>query len=57
VIYTSGWGVPQDVREGIKWLAKAASQGLEAAIANLRRHAAEGVPEASAALRRLRLSP
>jgi hypothetical protein len=45
------------VREGIKWWAKAAAQGNETAITNLRRLAAAGVPEASAALRRMRLAP
>ena len=56
-LYANGWGVPQDVREGIKWYAKAAAQGYEGAIMYLRRHAAAGVPEAAAALRRLRLAP
>ena len=56
-LYANGWGVPQDVREGIKWWAKAAAQGKEGAIENLRRAAANGLPEAAAALRRLRLAP
>ena len=56
-LYASGWGVPQDVREAIKWWAKAAAQGNETAIKNLRTLAAGGVPEASAALLRLRLAP
>jgi TPR repeat protein len=56
-LYALGWGVSQDVREAIKWWAKAATKGEEAAITNLRRHASAGVPEASAALRRLRLAP
>ena len=56
-LYANGWGVPQDVREGIKFFAKAAAKGEEVAIKNLRTLAAGGVPEASAALRRLRLAP
>ena len=56
-LYANGWGVPQDVREGIKWWAKAAAKGQEGAIKNLRRAAANGLPEASAALPRLRLAP
>ena len=56
VLYANGWGVPRDVREAIKWYAKAAAQGIEGAVANLRAYAADGVPEAAAALRRLRLS-
>ena len=57
MFYASGWGVPRDVREGIKWYAKAAAQGKEGAIENLRSAAAKGVPEAAAALRHLRLAP
>jgi TPR repeat protein len=49
--------VSQDVREAIKWWAKAAAKGQESAIKNLRILAADGVPEAAAALRRLRLAP
>jgi TPR repeat protein len=56
-LYGFGWGVPKDVREGIKWWAKAAAKGKEGAINNLRAHAANGVPEAAAALRHLRLAP
>ena len=56
-LYANGWGVPQDVREAIKWWAKAAAKGQESAIKNLRILAADGVPEAAAALRRLRLAP
>ena len=57
VFYANGWGVPRDMREAIKWYAKAAAQGIEGAIASLRMLAADGVPEAVAALRRLRLAP
>jgi TPR repeat protein len=57
VLYAQGWGVPRDVREATKWFAKAAAQGTEEAIANLRTFAAAGEAEAAAALRRLRLSP
>jgi TPR repeat protein len=55
VLYVQGWDVPRDVREGIKWLAKAAAQGLESAIEVLRQLAADGVADAAAALRSLRL--
>jgi TPR repeat protein len=51
-----GWGVPRDVREGIKWLTKSAAQGFEPAIGNLRTFAAKGEADAAAALRRLRLA-
>jgi TPR repeat protein len=49
--------VPQDTREAARWWAKSAAQGDEDAIKNLRGLAAAGVPEAVAALRRLRLAP
>jgi TPR repeat protein len=57
VLYVNGWGVPQDLREAIKLYAKAAEMGYNVAISNLRELAAAGVPEAAAALRRLRLAP
>ena len=57
MLYGKGWGVPQDYREAARWWAKSAAQGDEAAITNLRALVAEGVPEAAAALRRLRLAP
>ena len=56
MLFTEGWGVPQDNREAARWWAKSAAQGVEGAIKNLRGLAAEGVPEAAAALRRLRLA-
>ena len=55
-LYAEGWGVPQDKREASRWWAKSAAQGNEDAIESLRELAAEGVPEAAAALRRLRLA-
>ena len=57
MIYANGWGVPQDKREAARWWAKSAAQGNENAIKGLRMLAAAGVPEAAAALRRLRLAP
>ncbi len=57
LLFAEGWGVKQDKREAARWWAKSAAQGDEAAITNLRTLAAEGVPEAAAALRRLRLAP
>ena len=56
MLYGNGWGVPQDKREAAKWWAKSAAQGDEASISKLRTLAAEGAPEAAAALRRLRLA-
>jgi TPR repeat protein len=57
VLFAEGLGVPQDYREAARWWAKSAAQGNEGAITNLRILAAAGVPEAAAALRRLRLAP
>ena len=56
ILYGNGWGVPEDYREAARWWAKSAAQGDEDAIKCLRALAAEGVPEAAAALRRLRLA-
>ena len=55
-IYTLGQGVPVDKPEAAKWYAKGAEKGDEDCIERLRRLAAEGVAEASVALRRLRLA-
>jgi TPR repeat protein len=57
-LYVQGWGVPQDVREGIKWWAKTVMQGNEGATKNMRMFTVEpgGVPVAAAALLRLRLA-
>jgi TPR repeat protein len=57
VFFAEGWGVPLENREAARWWAKSAAQGDEDAITNLRELAAAGVPEAVAALRRLRLAP
>ena len=56
-IYARGEGVPVDKREAVKWFAKDAEKGDENCIKGLRLLAAEGVAEAAAALRRLRLAP
>jgi TPR repeat protein len=56
-IYARGEGVPVDKREAVKWYAKGAEEGNEACIKGLRALVAEGVAEAAAALRRLRLAP
>ena len=56
ILFANGWGVPKDEREAARWFAKSAARGDEASITNLRELAAEGVPEAAAALRRLRLA-
>ena len=57
VLYAKGLGVPQDLREAIKLFAKAAEKAEKTAISTLRALAAAGVPEAAAALQRLRLTP
>ena len=57
VIYDNGHGVPQDLRLAATFYARAASQGLEGAKKALLELAAEGVAEAVAAVRRLRLAP
>ena len=56
-LYARGWGVPQDPRAATMWLVKAATQGDEFAKKRLLELAAVGVPEAAAAVRRLRLAP
>ena len=56
-IYALGQGVPVDKPEAAKWYAKGAEKGQEDCIKLLRLLAAEGVAEAAAALRRLRLPP
>ena len=56
-IYEFGQGVPVDKREAVKWYAKGAEEGQGECIECLRALAAEGVAEASAALRRLRIAP
>jgi len=56
-LYASGWGVLRDPRAATLWFERAAKKGDEGARKALRELAAEGVPEASAALRRLRLAP
>jgi TPR repeat protein len=57
LLCAEGLGVPQIDREAARWWAKSAAQGDEDAITGLRTLAAAGVPEAVAALRRLRLAP
>ena len=56
-LYANGWGVPRDPRAAVMWLERAAKQGAEPSKMTLRNLAASGVPEAAAALRRLRLAP
>lgn len=56
-LYVFGFGVQRDVLESIKWYVKAAAQGSTIAIKDLQVIAADGVPEAAAALRRLRFAP
>ena len=52
-----GEGVAADKREAVKYYAKGAEKGHGGCVDFLRRLAFEGVPEAAAALRRLRLAP
>jgi TPR repeat protein len=54
-LYCLGVGVPKDMRVGVSWLARSAEKGCEEAKLVLDKLAAEGVPEAVAAVRRLRL--
>ena len=56
-LYSFGLGLPRDPRAAVIWLERAAKHGAEESKAALRDLAAEGVPEAAAALRRLRLAP
>jgi len=53
LLYADGLGVPRDVHAAVTWLERAAKQGFGASKQELRNLAAEGVPEAAAALRRL----
>ena len=57
VLYKNGWGVPQDMRAAMLWFVKAATHGDEDAKKRLLELAAAGMPEAAAAVRRLRLAP
>ena len=57
VLYANGWGVTRNPRAASVCFELAAKQGDEGAAQALRNIAAEGVPEAAAALRRLRLAP
>ena len=57
VLHEKGWGVPRDTHEAVRWYAKSAAQGDTDAIECLRELATDGVAEAAAALRRLRLAP
>ena len=54
-LYCLGVGVPKDMRVGVSWLSRSAEKGREEAKMVLDKLAAEGVPEAVAAVRRLRL--
>ena len=56
VLCFEGWGVARDAREAARWWAKAAARGDASSIECLRMLAAQSVPEAAAALRRLGLS-
>ena len=57
VLFENGWGVPRDLRAAALWVAKAATRGNELAKTHLLELAAAGVPDAAAAVRRLRLAP
>ena len=54
-LYANGMGVPREPCAAVMWLERAAKQGAEPSKAALRSLAAEGVPEAVAAARRLGL--
>ena len=55
VMYHNGFGVPRDHRTAALWYERAANEGNKAAEDNLRRLELGGLPEATAALRRLRV--
>ena len=56
-IYADGLGVPRNLRKAVTWYEKTAAKGDNVAIFFLRHFSAAGMPEAAAALRRLRLAP
>ena len=56
-LYANGQGVPRDLRAATAWFARSAARGDERAMEVLLELAADGVPEAVAAARRLRLAP
>ena len=56
-LYRHGWGVAKSAREAVTYHARAAAQDSELSKKALCELAAEGVPEAAAALRRLHLAP
>jgi len=54
-LYLNGLGVSRDYRAAVPWFERAAKQGVEPSKAALRDLAAEGVPEAAAAVLHLHL--
>ena len=56
-LYENGLGVLQDVCAATLWYSRSAKQGDEVARRSLLGLAAKGVPDAAAAVRRLRLAP
>jgi len=57
VLYENGGGAPHDPHAAVPWFERAATQGDEQSKTRLHNLAAEGVPEAVEAARRLRLEP
>jgi len=57
LLYKNGWGVPRDLRMAVSFYERAAKQGAEPSKAVLLILAAEGVPEAAEAVRRMRITP
>ena len=57
VLYANGLGVPPDLRAATMWISRAATKDFEQAKKALLKLAADGVPEAVAAVQRLRLAP
>jgi TPR repeat protein len=55
-LHDRGQGVPRNLQAAIFWLSRSAAQGFEEAGQRLLTLAADGVPEAVAAVRRLRLT-
>jgi len=56
LFYANGWGVLRNLSTAVQWFERAAKQGDRRSAQALRNLAADGVPEAAAALRRIGLA-
>jgi TPR repeat protein len=57
VLYGNGWGVPRSFAAAVPWFERAVKHGRTESKQTLLNLAEDGVPEAVAAVRRLRLAP